>query len=790
MKIKLSFVMLIASLIFLLFPLPVRADGIIIPDPPPGPIPGPIPISQLIIRYHRVDVNIENQIAVTQVDQVFYNPNDWVVEGEYIFPIPAGASVSAFQLWIDGEPVEGEIMDAEEARGTYEEIVREMQDPALLEYADQGALRARIFPIPPGGERRIELEYSEVLSSEKALVHYIYPLNTEKFSTEPLEQVSINVDLRSDVPIRAVYSSSHSVAIDRHNEYHLSIGYEESQVTPDTDFNIFYSLGEEQAFHILSYREPRGEVDPDGFFLLLLAPRPDAVEENIPKDVILVLDRSGSMEGEKFRQAQTALSYILEHLNDDDRFNIITFSTGVETYATQLRSVSEVSEAIAWVGATSAAGSTDINRALLEAASFIDQDRPTYLIFLTDGLPTEGVTDSQMIINNLIESAPSNLRLFAFGVGYDVDTYLLDSLAKDHHGTSIYVIPGEQLDEVLSSFYEKISSPVLTDLELSFEDIVVYDVYPSPLPDLFAGSQIIVVGRYLEGGLTSVTLEGVIDGETNTFVYHDQNLIEISNQSGPETSIPRLWATRKIGHLLNNIRLEGPDQETIDQIVRLSIRYGVVTPYTSYLVTDPMPLGADEQDRIAREQFTEMEAQPDSPSYGREAVEMAAGEGELKDADAATTPSEQISNVIRIVGSRTFIFNNKIWVDTAYDPEMDTVRVAFLSDDYFNLVNKHPDLANAFALGSQVIAMDKGIAYKVVSRDIQVEPLDMLPTESPSDKPAPVELEPTLTGQTPTPDENEGLPPAPGTMPCIGGLMVILLPSIYLAVVRSERSFT
>jgi Ca-activated chloride channel homolog len=231
----------------------------------------------------------------------------------------------------------------------------------------------------------------------------------------------------------------------------------------------------------------------------LLAPRPDAEQEAVPKDVILVLDRSGSMEGEKFQQARQALGYILKQLNPEDRFNVIAFSTGLESYADLLRPASEASEATAWVDRLSAQGSTDINRALLEAAAIVAAERPAYLIFLTDGLPTEGVVDSQQILDNLADSAPDNLRLFAFGVGYDVDTFLLDSLAQAHHGSSTYVAPGERLDEVLSAFYARVSSPVMTDLELDW-GWQAYDMYPSPLPDLFAGSQIVVVGRYSQPG--------------------------------------------------------------------------------------------------------------------------------------------------------------------------------------------------------------------------------------------------------------------------------------------------
>lgn len=730
------FLSILLSTIFLLitFPRSARADGIIIPDPPvciprpcppcPAPPCPPTPgMEQLAVRYHRVDITIEDQVALTRVDQVFYNPNEWMVEGTYVFPIPVDATVSAFKLWVDGKPVEGEILDADEARRAYEEIVRSLRDPALLEYAGQGAVRARIFPIPAKGEQRIELEYTQALTADNGLVRYVYPLSTEKFSALPLEEVSVSVDIRSSSPIRAVYSPSHNVSIEQVDDRHARVGYEESDVTPDTDFSLYYSTGKSEAFHLLSYRDPSDETDPAGFFLLLVAPRPDAEAEALPKDVILVLDRSGSMDGEKFGQAQDALRYILERLNPEDRFNIITFSTGIEMYADELRPADEANEAIPWVNRLSASGSTDINRALLEAASLTDEarirERPAYLIFLTDGLPTEGEVEPARILENFENAAPQGLRLFAFGVGYDVDTYLLDTLAMNQHGTSFYVQPGERLDESLSNFYARISTPVLTDLSLDFGEQAVFDVYPNPLPDLFVGSQIVVAGRFREPGTAEATLSGFIQGEEVTFRFTDLLFEDDSRGGSPAlAALPRLWATRKIGHLLNQVRLNGPDQETIDQIVQLSIRYGIVTPYTSYLVTEDAPLGAAEQERIASEQLADMKSMAGAPTFGQEAVERAAGEGALAGAESVSGLSEEAAGLVKIAGSRTFVLSEGVWVDTAFDPErMETVRVPFLSRDYFRLAVSRPELGDAFALGERVIAVSEGTAYEVVEAD-------------------------------------------------------------------------
>ena len=787
-----AFILLIAAFAF---PTPAQADGIIIPEPPicdPAPCPPvPSPIAQLEIRYHHVDVTIQDQIAVTHVDQVFYNPNDWTVEGTYIFPIPPEAVVTNFTLWVDGEPVEGEVISAEEARHTYEKIVRQSLDPALLEYADRGAVRARIFPIPAGGERRIELEYTQTLTAEEGLVRYIYPLNTEKFSTAPLDNVRVTVDVRTSQPIRAVYSPSHPVAVSKDGDYHATAGYEDANVRPDADFALYYSIGESEAFHLLSYRDPADATDPDGFFMLLLAPHPDAAAQPLPKDLILILDRSGSMEGEKFLQAQAALKYILQHLNSGDRFNIISFSTGLETYAPNLGDASDANEAISWVDRQSAVGSTDINRALLEAASLADSERPTYLIFLTDGLPTEGVTESDQILNNFAAQASPNLRLFTFGVGYDVDTFLLDSLAQEHHGTSTYVLPGEPLDEILSSFYAKVSTPVLTDLQLDFGELAAFDLYPNPLPDLFAGSQIVVVGRYREGGEADVTLKGVVNGEIQTFHFPGQIFTTNSAADDPQSAIPRLWATRKIGYLLNQIRLQGPQQELIEQIVHLSIRYGIVTPYTSYLVTEAQPLGTAEQERIAEEAYNDLKSAPAAPSYGQDAVEQAAGEGALRQAEAAQAPPAEVASRVRVVGSRTFVLSEGIWLDTAFDPdEMQTIKVAFLSQDYFALA-ANSELGAAFALGPRVIALSRGVAYEVVNSDSIVPAVEIPePAKPASTEEARATPEPETTApESAPPSEIQEIPSSTRNhLPCMGGMLPLaLLPILGIFLVKAGK---
>jgi Ca-activated chloride channel homolog len=755
---------------------PARADGIIIPDPPPWPDPPPLRETWLTIRYHRVTVTIENQVAVTRVEQEFVNEHEWEAEGVYVFPLPEGAAISKFTMWVDGTPVEGKILAADEARAIYEEVVRNRRDPALLEYVGRDAVQARIFPIPPGGSRKIELTYSQVLPLDNGLVRYVYPLDTEKFSARPLEEVSVHVDVRSPDPMHALYSPTHQgrIYVERDGDYRARVGYEARDLLPEQDFELIYTVGQaddvadDVRVNLLTYRE---SADADGFFLLLAAPSVEVDEARvIPRDVILVLDTSGSMEGEKIKQAREALAYVLEHLNTEDRFNVIAFSTGLRQYGRGLRPVSEAREAIAWVARLEAIGGTDINRALLEALAQADAERPTLLIFLTDGLPTEGVTEIDQILDNVAGAAADNVRLFPFGVGDDVNTLLLDTLAERHRGSVSYVRPHERIDEEISAFYARIKTPVLSDVALDFDGVMVEETYPHPLPDLFAGAQLIVTGRYRDGGPARITLSGHVNGERQEFIHEG-----VFQTSGGDDFIPRLWATRKIGHLLTQIRLHGERQEWVDAIVDLSVRYGIITPYTSFLIEEDDILTA----RGREEAVERLMATPPPAAYGAPAAEAADDQSKMREAEAAAPlPTAGTANEgsagaapVRHVGHKTFKRQDGVWIDTAFDPSrMTTVKIEFGSANYFDWLALRPGWGAYFALGERVIFVAQDEAYEVVTGEVDPAPLPPAdPTVAPEPTPGAGE-ETRVSEATPT---GGGASPPAASGPCAGGMALV-----------------
>ncbi|MEQ8675757.1 MAG: VIT domain-containing protein [Aggregatilineales bacterium] len=718
----------------LLFVVSPAAAQIILPDPPPccGVFTDP---DWLKIDYQRVRVNIENQIATTNIDMQFTNEGTALAEGTFLFPLPEGATVDQLIMYIDGEAIEARVLPADEARQIYDEIVRQYRDPALLEFVGTSAIQANVFPIPPGDFRRIEITYAQVLEVDNGLINYTYPINSSRtVSGRIIEQMSVSVHVEGNDEIGNVYSPSHEIAIVRQDDnLGFDAGFEALDFRPDGDFSMFYALvNNEININLLTYRE---SANSDGFFMLLVQPPVSVPDEQIlPKDVIVVLDQSGSMQGDKWDQARAAATYVLENLNEEDRFNVIMFSTGVRIYSDQMENVGIVPEAVDWIDEQFANGGTDINLALTNALEMANPDRNTTVIFLTDGLATEGIIDTADILDNVGEIEQENVRIFTFGVGNNIDTFLLDSIVRDFNGAGSYVRTGERIDEEVASLFNKISAPVLTNIALDLGNVTTDWVYPTQLSDLFAGEQLTIVGRYRDGAENiNITLTGEVNGESQTFVYSN---LEFRNRAGGESFIARLWATRRIADMLNSIRLNGENPELVDSIVDLSVRYGIITPYTSFLIEENDILTQQGRNRAAEAFAEEAESLAGTVS-GEDAVAASDGIGGMSNASAPMSQSTQEGyfsndeardddgagggefvpqNALVNVNDKTFVYQNGIWTDTTFQPDnMETTQIVFLSDTYFDLLTEMPDLADYFSVGENVIVVIDGTAYEVIS---------------------------------------------------------------------------
>lgn len=731
--------------------LSVVADGLIVVDDPhwlPGPHPRPprpYVFAPLEITYHHVSVKIDGQIATTSVDQEFYNPNPQRLEGTYLFPVPKGAQIDKFTMDIGGRQVEAELLPADKARRIYEDIVRKMRDPALMEYAGRDVFKVRVFPIEPQSKKRITLSYSQVLKSDSGLVSYVYPLNTEKFSAKPVKSVSVKVDLQSKRSLKTIYSPSHSVEIKRDGANRATIGYEASDVSPDTDFALYFAPEQDEIGVNLLTSKTSGE---DGYFLLLASPGVDVkAKQLMSKDVAFVLDTSGSMAGKKLEQAKKALQFCIENLNDNDRFEIIRFSSEAEPLFDHLVEATKQNRNRAndFVKDLKPIGGTAIDEALSKALLLRPgrEDRPFVVVFLTDGQPTVGVTREDEIVSHVKQWNEGRTRVFCFGIGTDVNTHLLDKIAEETRAFNTYVLPEEDLEVKVSSFFSKIKEPVLANPTLKVTgDVRVTKLYPSPLPDLFKGEQLVVVGRYSGKGSSAIVIEGTVNGQTKKFTED----ATFPGETSENEFIPKLWATRRVGYLLDEIRLHGENAELRDEVTDLARKYGIVTPYTAYLIVEDetrrrVPLTMQSLSSLGKDQVAQQAAAQNWDDFkneraGEKALAGARFGNALKYADAPADSSSGLADANRALGfsgsapaiggataepkarlaqysqegqgkfvaGKNFFQNNNQWVDAQAQKQQNgkRMRIQFNSSEYFALAARQPKALPWLALGQNV----------------------------------------------------------------------------------------
>jgi Ca-activated chloride channel family protein len=499
--------------------------------------------------------------------------------------------------------------------------------------------------------------------------------------------------------LKNIYSPSHEVKIDRSGEKSAKINWADNTREVGGDFVLYYAVSPKDiAFSLLTDRQ-----DGENYFMALLSPEvKPSTTKTLPKNIVLILDSSGSMKGDKMKQAKEALLFCLRSLNPADRFNIVDFDDQVVVFSEGMRAATpaNIKNAEAFVEQIEADGGTNIAGALEAGLKQLSSGRLNYVIFLTDGLPTVGVTNVDEILAMAKRANNARVKIFDFGIGYDVNTHLLDKLAEQNSGASDYVIPSENIEVKVSNFYKKISAPVLANLRLDFGGVKTFATYPGELPDLFAGSQLVVVGKYNGPEKTTLTLTGDLNSERAVFEFP----ADFSVENGWEKSIPKIWATRRVGHLIDQIRLSGQSQEVVDEIVTLSKKYGIINQYTSFLVkVDPaMPLAQ------ANQQFRQEVRHFQAPA-GREAVAASKVAGENKAAlnisggfDAQYARDERGDVAVATSGGKTFFRHNEKWVESDRDDKKPVVKIKRFSAAYFAMLKLKPEFGKYLSLGDKV----------------------------------------------------------------------------------------
>ncbi|MBU1078568.1 MAG: VIT and VWA domain-containing protein [Spirochaetes bacterium] len=719
----------------------LSADGFIIvrPDPMPQPYQAtPFPMQ---VKYHHVDVQINESSAKTSIDQVFYNPSGMRMEGEYLFPIPKNAVIKKFSMYINGKEMPAELLEAKKARKIYEDIVRQMKDPALLEYQELSLFRVRVYPIEPYSEKRVKISYHEILNKDNGTFEYNYPLNTEKFSSAPLKETVINVELKSKDKIKNVYCPTHDAEIVRKNDHNAKISYEENNSKPDRDFKVYYDTDQSKVgVSVLTFKES----GKDGYFFLSATPginiKGDEIEE---KDITFVLDVSGSMAGEKIKQARKSLLFCINNLNKGDRFEIIRFSTEASDLFGKLVEADEknLKNARQFIQDIQAIGGTNIEEALKMALGIKSGKRPYIIVFMTDGKPTIGETKEEHLLNEIKKVNNNNTRIFTFGIGTEINTHLLDKITETTRAYRTYIAPEEDIEIKISNFYQKIQSPVLSDIKVRFGDnIETFKMYPKDLPDLFKGSSLTLLGRFKGKGNTTVVLTGKLKGKMKEYSFK----IDFDDEDQNNLFIPSLWAARRIGYLLDQVRLHGEDKELVDEITMLAREYGIITPYTSYLILE------DEEVRVSRNEMDDRDQTlrsmiPESSSFAKknkmEYMDMKEKSGagsvqaseefqEMNKADNVgqarpgrsrlnykdkSGTMQNVTQMVKNVQGRAFYNSGNQWVDSRVQStgSQKAIRIKFASKKYFDLLKKNPTTGQLLSLGRNIRFVFKKKLYEI-----------------------------------------------------------------------------
>ncbi len=703
----------------------------------PAPPAGTYKIKDLAVQVKLVD-----QVARTQVSQSFVNTGSTPMEVCFVFPLPYDGAIEELTLLIDGKEFPAKLMAAADARKVYEEIVRKNRDPALLEWMGTGMFKTSVFPVPPGAERKVTLRYSQLCRKDQGLTDFVFPLSTAKYTSQPVEKIEFAVSIESGSEIKNVYSPSHAIEIKRPDNKHAQISFTATNQIPSEDFRLMYDVGKgELGASLVSYR-PTGS--DEGYFLLLASPQIKAPDAERPKKtVVFVVDRSGSMSGKKFEQAKGALKFVLNNLREGDLFNIVAYDSRVESFKPELQKFDEETRkaATAFVEGLYAGGSTNIDGALKTALGQLkDSSRPNFVIFLTDGLPTDGETNEGKIVADAQSSNGVRARIFPFGVGFDVNSRLLEKIARGNFGQTEYVRPSEDIEARVASLYGRIGSPVMTDLSINYEfdakseGSPVSRTYPAEVRDLFAGEQLAIVGRYKKSGMAKVTVTGRVGGQEQKFDF-PANFVETSGDQS-NAFVEKLWAMRRVGQIVDELDLKGKNEELIKELVAISTKHGILTPYTSFLaeeksdrhdlagnavragrnltLLDRVSGAGGVNQRRENERLRQAAAPASKPaslaedfalkrlvtkdakSAGRGGAaalgaKFYAGGGGLSTYASADSDEVIAVDSVQTIGNRAFYRDGARWVESQVTKEQQAkvIEVERYSDQYFELVRKH-----------------------------------------------------------------------------------------------------
>jgi Ca-activated chloride channel family protein len=681
-------------------------------------------------------VSIKGQIATTELLLGFYNPDGRAKEGRALLPVPAKATLKSFAMEGPGRKIEAELLPRKEARQIYDQIVSQLKDPAILEFAGMGAVKTGVFPVPPGKTVRLRLVYEELLTGDGNRVDYTLPRSQAITADAPPWKISL--EWKEPNGIRTLYSPSHEISLQRSSGKKVSFQLSGKINPGPLRISILKRRSQNAVASFLSHPEE----DDQGYFLMLLSPpERDGKSPRFKREVTLVMDRSGSMAGEKLRQARAAARQVLGGLEDGERFNLITYNEAVESFSPEpvVLDPQVRKNAHQFLDRLRVSGGTNIHGALTTALT--QKTKEEFLpmvLFLTDGLPTIGETSEVKIRESIAKVNGGKRRIFTFGVGVDVNTPLLSRLADDSRAVPTFVLPSEDVELKVARVFRRLYGPVLSGPQLNTTGAPgrMTDLLPSNLPDFFEQDQIVLVGRYHGQEKLEFVLTGN-DGKTGKSYHFDFK----PNSKRNSDFVPRLWATRKIAILTEALRDLGADssmmgltgnapssndprvKELVDEIVRLSTEHGILTEYTAFLAREGEVFNSRaDQNRIATGNFVGRALKSRSGNAGVNQEMNLQKWKSSKTVDKFNRfvnedLEEESVTKVQQVGRKTFYARGQDWVDAdaAHTPAKNATPVEIGSADFFKLVNRLIALnqQSALALGPNTHLVVDGKLYRL-----------------------------------------------------------------------------
>lgn len=654
---------------------------------------------------------IDGRIVRVEVEERFRNTGGGLAEGSYLYPLPGEAVFQNFSLWMGDQELRGEMMNAEQARGIYEEIVRRQRDPALLTLAGHGLVRAQVFPIQPGETRKVVLRYTQLVERTGDALRIRYALGARGGSSG-----TWRLTIPDEAAYGTPYSPSHPLTTRRDGgRLELSIDTRDGG-----DIDVLVPLRRGLVGTTVLTNAPGGE---DGYAMLLLAP--PATEEGpvVPRDLSFVVDVSGSMSGQKLDQAKAALRQAIGTLRAEDRFRLVAFSSGVRNFHDGWSPVTAetLREARTFIDALEADGGTNISGALdAVLGASVAEGRLPIVLFLTDGVPSVGEQQPDRIAE-LAAGRIGRARVFTIGVGHDVNTYLLERLAKEGRGSVEYVAPDASVEVAVGNLVGKLRRPALVNLRIVESPVRFLDLSPVQLPDLFFGEELVIFGRYHGEGRGAVVIEGERNGRRERFTTE---AVFPAVASGNEF-IPKLWASRRIGDLTRQIRIEGQSDDLIRQVRELGLRHGILTEYTSYLVQEPGMVATRRMDAVSTPMRNMAPAAAPAAQTGQVAFDRASESGKMSQATSLAEAESVADDKFRAIGGsssemkraggRVFVRADGVWTDVNHRDSLRVLSVAPYSAAYFAIARALPDLAASLTVGDSVLVAGQRASLKVAA---------------------------------------------------------------------------